>query len=139
MSVGALAVRHEVASAAMVRHSIADDLAGRAVCRESIDDVVLVASELVGNAVVHTLADPTSGLDITWDVESDDPGAGAELTAVVVRVADQSIAAPRPRTTDERDTGGRGLAIVAAIASDWGVRCSAMGKQVWARVPITMA
>jgi hypothetical protein len=58
---------------------------------------------------------------------------------VVVRVADPSNATPRPRTTDERDTGGRGLAIVAAIASDWGVRCSARGKQVWARVPITMA
>jgi anti-sigma regulatory factor (Ser/Thr protein kinase) len=132
MIVGALAVRHEPASAALVRHSIADDLSGRAVCRESIDDVVLVASELVGNAVLHTEADTTNDLDVTWDVET-----GPET--VVVRVADPSNAAPRPRNTDESDTGGRGLAIVAAIATDWGVRCSSVGKQVWARVPITMA
>ncbi len=129
MTVGMLAVRHEASSAAIVRHSIADDLSGRAVCRESIDDVVLVASELVGNAVVHTTALSAGDLDISWDVDPQ---------WVVVRVADPSDVAPRPRTTDESDTGGRGLAIVAAIASDWGVLCSAVGKQVWARVPITM-
>jgi anti-sigma regulatory factor (Ser/Thr protein kinase) len=126
--VGALAVRHEAASAALVRHSIADDLVGRAVHRESIDDVVLVASELVGNAVVHTAAQSVDDLTIRWEI-------GPE--AVVVRVADASDTVPRVRSSDERHTGGRGLAIVAAIASDWGVLRSSAGKQVWARVPIT--
>jgi len=127
---GALAVRHEAASAALVRHSIAADLSGRAVCRSSIDDVVLVASELVGNAVRHTSADATNDLDISWEVET-------SPETVVVRVADPSDATPRPRSTDQSDTSGRGLAIVAAIATDWGVLCSSVGKQVWARVPIT--
>ena len=125
---GALAVRHEAASAALVRHSIADDLVGRAVHRESIDDVVLVASELVGNAVVHTAAQSVDDLTISWEI-------GPE--AVVVRVADASDTVPRVRSSDENHTGGRGLAIVAAIASDWGVLRSPAGKQVWARVPIT--
>jgi anti-sigma regulatory factor (Ser/Thr protein kinase) len=130
MTVGALAVRHHATSAAVVRHSIADDLVGAEVARDSIDDVVLVASELVGNAVMHTGLGTGADLDVSWDVE---PGA------VVVRVADPSGDLPRLRPADDAATGGRGLAIVAALASDWGVYRSAEGKQVWARVPIARA
>jgi anti-sigma regulatory factor (Ser/Thr protein kinase) len=125
MSVGALAVRHHATSAAVVRHSIADDLAGNAVARDSIDDVVLVASELVGNAVVHT--DDAEDLDISWELE---PGS------VVVRVADPSDDLPRQLDIATAGASGRGLAIVAAIATDWGVERRDHGKQVWARVPV---
>lgn len=130
MSVGTLDVRHDATSAAVVRHSIADDLAGNGVTRDSIDDVVLVASELVGNAVVHTGV--RSGfqqeqLAVSWEIEP---------VTVVVRVTDASPTLPRPNAADPNRPGGRGLAIVAAIASDWGVQCSRQGKQVWARVPV---
>lgn len=128
MVLGALAVRHEAASAALVRNSIAEDLAARAVSADSIADVVLVASELVGNAVVHTGAERADELAIAWDVEPD---------AVVVRVADRSDTPPRLRRSDDRLTGGRGLAIVAALSTDWGVLQSPSGKQVWARVPVS--
>ncbi|MDT4944364.1 MAG: hypothetical protein QOH14_1097, partial [Pseudonocardiales bacterium] len=47
--VGALLVRHEAASAALVRHQIVDDLARQRVASDSIDEVALVATELVGN------------------------------------------------------------------------------------------
>ena len=136
MGVGALAVRHHVTSAAVVRHHIADDLAGNAVARDSIDDVVLVASELVGNAVVHTGPDTAEDLhaaedlDVRWEIE---PGA------VVVRVTDPSGQLPEPRAAEAGRTGGRGLAIVAAIATDWGVQRWRRGKEVWARVPIQRA
>ena len=126
MAVGAVAVRHHATSAALVRHSIADDLAGNRVARDSIDDVVLVASELVGNAVVHA-GGPEDDLDVSWDIEP---------SAVVVRVADASATVPELRSADAARTGGRGLAIVASIASDWGVHRWPRGKQVWARVPI---
>ena len=128
MGLGMLAVRHDPASAALVRHSIADDLATRAVAPDSIDDVVLVASELVGNAVMHAAARYDQDLDVTWDVESD---------TVVVQVLDGSVDLPRRRSTSDTKTGGRGLAIVAALAVDWGVRRNERGKQVWARIPIT--
>lgn len=128
MTAGNLSVRHSATSAALVRHSIADDLAGRAIAPDSIADVVLVASELVGNAVLHTDGhDEAAGLSVAWDVE---PGA------VVVRVGDPSDELPHRRPSTETDTGGRGLAIIAAIASDWGVRRNRPGKQVWARVPV---
>jgi two-component sensor histidine kinase len=128
MSLGTLAVRHDPTSAALVRHSIADDLASMAVTPDSIDDVVLVASELVGNAVLHAAASYDQELDVRWDVESD---------TVTVQVVDGSADLPRQRSTNESETGGRGLAIVAALAVDWGVRRNERGKQVWARVPIT--
>lgn len=127
---GVLAVSHEPASAAKVRHTIADDLATREVSDECIDDVVLVASELVGNALTHAGDDGDHQLDISWEVEHD---------AVVVRVLDDSPELPRRRASGERDGRGRGLSIVAAIALDWGVRRTDGGKLVWARVPILPA
>ena len=128
MGVGTLAVRHDPTSAALVRHSIADDLAGNGIDSDSIDDVVLVASELVGNAVTHASAGFERGLDVTWDVERD---------AVVIRVLDGSPDLPRQRSTDATATSGRGLTIVAALADDWGVRRNEHGKQVWARIAIS--
>jgi anti-sigma regulatory factor (Ser/Thr protein kinase) len=125
---GTLAVRHDPTSAALVRRSIANDLAGNGIDDDSIDDVVLVASELVGNAVIHAPARLDSGLNVTWEVEPD---------AVVVRVLDGSPDLPRQRSTNDNETGGRGLTIVAALAADWGVRRNARGKQVWARVAIS--
>ena len=124
---GVLAVAPEPASAALVRHSIAADLLARQVSPLCVDDVVLVASELVSNAVIHAPAPDEAELDVTWEVEPD---------AIVVRVLDSSPELPRGRSTNETDTRGRGLFIVAALALDWGVRRTPDGKQVWARIPI---
>jgi anti-sigma regulatory factor (Ser/Thr protein kinase) len=125
--VGVLAIAPEPASAALVRRSIAADLHVRHVAQERIDDVILVASELVSNAVIHARPPPDAELDVAWEVEPD---------AVVVRVLDGSPELPRGRTTNETDTRGRGLFIVAMLARDWGVRRTDHGKQVWARVPL---
>lgn len=123
---GVLAVAHDPVSAAFVRRSIAADLTGKGLEQESIDDVVLVASELVTNAVLHAPTHDGSELDISWEIEPQ---------AVVVRVLDDSPTLPHRRSTNETDTSGRGLYIVAAIARDWGVRRTDGGKQVWARIP----
>jgi two-component sensor histidine kinase len=128
--VGVLAVNHHPANAAVVRRSIAADLSERHLDPERIDDVVLVASELVSNAVVHATSEVDEDLDVTWDVRPD---------CVLIQVVDASPEMPRPRSTDETDTRGRGLSIVAALALDWGVRRTGSGKQVWARVPIAAA
>lgn len=125
---GALAVRHDPTSAALVRHSIADDLAAESLSADSIADVVLVASELVGNAVRHTAAS-ADDLGISWEVEDD---------AVTVRVTDPSDVPPRPRPANDY-YGGRGLPIIAAIATEWGVRPLPAGKEVWARVAVSGA
>jgi two-component sensor histidine kinase len=111
-----------------VRHLIAADLISQGILADCVDDVVLVASELVSNAVRHTpAAHGNDDLGVTWTVESDN---------VLIGVLDASPEMPHRRTTDETETRGRGLFIVATLAHEWGAQRLNEGKQVWARVPI---
>jgi two-component sensor histidine kinase len=126
VDVGAMAVRHHLSSAALVRDAIAEDLRRADITRDTAADVILVASELVGNAVVHTPDE--DGLDVSWDVLPD---------AVMLTVHDGSSTLPCPRHATGHETSGRGLAIVAALSADWGVDATADGKQVWARIPVS--
>lgn len=127
MSVATLPVRHDPASAAVVRHELTADLTRLRVVPSCVDDVVLVASELVANAIRH--AEPVSArkIDVTWDFEDD---------GIVIRVEDGTAEPPRRRSTGTRQPDGRGMAIIEALASDWGVERTARGKRVWARVPV---
>jgi anti-sigma regulatory factor (Ser/Thr protein kinase) len=124
---GALMVRHEAASAAIVRRHLAQDLASYDLPADAIDDAVLVASELVGNAVRHTTAAPSDTLEVSWDVDS---------SGVRVCVGDPSDEPPHLRIVGDDEPGGRGLKIVDAMSDDWGVERGASGKKVWAHVPI---
>ncbi|MGH8962052.1 MAG: ATP-binding protein [Jatrophihabitantaceae bacterium] len=117
-------VRHEPSSAALVRRRLSEDLSRHGVDPDSIDEVVLVASELVGNAVRHTSA---GQLDVTWDLDAD---------GVTVRVADASSTLPTLRTPQSDEPSGRGLTIVAKVSDDWGAYPLASGKRVWAHVPV---
>lgn len=123
-----LCVRHDASSAAVVRNEIAADLTARRVTADSVGDVVLVISELVGNAVVHSGV--KTDLDVAWDVEGD---------TVIVRVKDDSDVCPTPRDAAADATSGRGLAIVAALSAEWGVQRASRGKLVWAKVPVHLA
>lgn len=124
---GALLVRHEPASAAFVRRQLADDLAAYDLPAQTIDDAVLVASELVGNAIRHTDVSRSGTLNVSWDVDE---------SGVRVAVADPSSQEPRLRAAGIEDVSGRGLAIVSAVSDDWGVERVAQGKRVWAHVPL---
>ncbi|HEU5107758.1 MAG TPA: ATP-binding protein [Micromonosporaceae bacterium] len=76
----------------------------------------VVVSELVTNAVQH------GGGCVALTVESHDG-------RVLLRVADGSSVVPRPRDPDE--TGGRGLAVIEALSTGWGVDDYQGGKRVW--------
>jgi anti-sigma regulatory factor (Ser/Thr protein kinase) len=101
----------------------------RMACRDwrldahTCDDALLVATELVANAVDHartpcvlTLSRDQDGLRIT--VRDFAPGQLPQLQPVDV--------------TAER---GRGLQVVAAVSSEWGVAAVDGEKSVWAVVP----
>jgi two-component sensor histidine kinase len=127
---GTLLVRNQAIGAAAVRDNIAADLGNR-VAPNSVDDVLLVATELVTNALRHGGAASTTGVrpfDVNWELGGDE---------VVVRVQDQNPEPPQLLPPDAFRSGGRGLAIVSAIAHDWGVLPLRAGKQVWARVPVS--
>lgn len=103
-----------------------EDLRGR-LDDDRLDDLRLVVSELVANAVLHAGLHPTQRIVVRlWvgptraRVEVEDPGRGF-----------------RPHAARDSDAfGGRGLGIVQRLASEWGV---ARGDRtlVWAELPLT--
>ncbi|MDQ6851320.1 MAG: ATP-binding protein [Actinomycetota bacterium] len=124
---GAMLVRHQLTSAAIVRREIAADLDDRGFDPECIEDVALVASELVGNAVKHVTLPPDGNVDVTWNIAE---------THIMLAVSDPSDQPPRIRVATPAETSGRGLAIVESLSAAWGVDRLPTGKRVWAKVPL---
>jgi anti-sigma regulatory factor (Ser/Thr protein kinase) len=89
---------------------------------ELCDTLALLTSELVTNVVLHVRAECELRVRRL-------PGA------VRVEVRDPSPVAPH-RGHQHRDPGttGRGMVLVDALASDWGVDAGADGKTVWFEV-----
>lgn len=86
-----------------------------------LDDAVLVADELVSNAIQHGHGPRTCRFTVL------DGGRGlrAEIT-------DAGSGEPHLRTPD--NTGGRGLLLVDRLANAWGVHWFSGHKTVWAEV-----
>ncbi|HEY7007757.1 MAG TPA: ATP-binding protein [Jatrophihabitantaceae bacterium] len=125
---GAMLVRHEPTSASTVRHALAHDLDEHGVDEDSVATVVLVASELVTNAIRHgDIADADDELDVDWAIHTDH---------VVVSVEDPSSKLPQRRHPMPEEPGGRGLTIIDALSSAWGAEPTRRGKRVWAKVSI---
>ncbi|MFV2178737.1 ATP-binding protein [Actinomadura sp. LOL_016] len=82
----------------------------------------LILSELVTNSYVHGAG------TIVVRVFRHDPSGLPQ-----VEVWDESAELPVVRPPDNASTSGRGLLMVAALATDWGVRAlPGGGKAVWA-------
>ncbi|OSC62656.1 hypothetical protein CJI59_32950 [Streptomyces sp. Alain-F2R5] len=90
------------------------------------ETLVLLVSELVTNAVVHTGRSAVLRLVL--------PGAVTEETeeaTVRLEVDDASDRAPVARCADGEATGGRGLALVDGLADRWGWSREGTGKRIW--------
>ena len=106
-------------SAAVSRHLMAD-LLSESLSRQDLDVVLLLANELVTNAIVHA----AENFELTVRVLSG---------FVEVAVADSDRRMPAVRTPTAATGSGRGLAIVETLAQDWGVTKHDFGKAVWFR------
>ncbi|MFD7083421.1 ATP-binding protein [Streptomyces sp. NPDC059918] len=91
------------------------------------DDIRLCVSELASNAVEHgTHGMGTRGV-FHLRIDADDLHVHVEVED------DDPTATPRVRPESEKATGGRGMAIVASLATAWGFENRAFGggKAVW--------
>lgn len=86
------------------------------------EDVALVVSELVTNAVEHAV--PPISLRMA-----------RHRRHVYVCVCDGSAASPWQRQPVSGDEGGRGLLVTAALADRYGYRRVPQGKAIWAVLP----
>ncbi|WP_375480949.1 ATP-binding protein [uncultured Jatrophihabitans sp.] len=86
-------------------------------------DVELIISELVTNAV--RAESPTVVVGLALD--------GRKL---LVTVGDLAAGWPEQREAGIHDTTGRGLPLVSAISSSWGVHMLTSGKTVWAELDV---
>ncbi|MEU8892203.1 ATP-binding protein [Streptomyces sp. NPDC048442] len=109
------------------------------------ETLVLLISELVTNAVVHTGCPAVLRMlfpgDGTADAGPDSgsasgPAVGAVCMGGTVRVevADVSACPPRPRHAEGDDTNGRGLELVDGLADRWGWQAEGAGKRIWCEV-----
>ncbi|MFG2855994.1 SpoIIE family protein phosphatase [Streptomyces mirabilis] len=91
---------------------------------DSMDGGLLVVSELVTNALVHT--DGQVRLDITLINHR-----------LRISVADTSPRTPiKPTSIGWEATGGRGILLVEAMSATWGSVPVSGGKQVWSEIPL---
>jgi hypothetical protein len=90
--------------------------------QQFLDDAVLVASELVSNAVLHA----RTAMRLTLSSDG--------LGGVRIEVYDENPRMPAPAAAPLHATSGRGLNAVAVIATGWGTEDRGDGKAVWAQL-----
>ncbi|MFJ8545406.1 ATP-binding protein [Streptomyces sp. NPDC093586] len=120
-----LEIRPDPAEVGRARRWARSRLAGSGIRADEqlAETLVLIVSELVTNAVVHTGCPAVLRLVL--------PGVVTGETTVRLEVDDTSGSAPVPRCVDDDATGGRGLALVDGLADRWGWSREGAGKRIW--------
>jgi anti-sigma regulatory factor (Ser/Thr protein kinase) len=125
-------VPHHARGAHVARHRLADEL-DALIAADRLDDAIAIAAELVGNAVRHAAPLPGDVIRVAWRLLADD--------TLEIRVTDGGsttapdgalTTGPELRVAAPDAVDGRGLTIVAALASRWGVERDGLGQCVWA-------
>ena len=91
---------------------------------ELADDAELVTGELLVNVLLHT----EGGAVLTLEVLPE------PVRRVRLSVQDRSSAWPRRRAPGETATSGRGLLLLDAVATRWGIEPRGEGKAVWCEI-----
>ncbi|WP_432047059.1 MULTISPECIES: ATP-binding protein [Streptomyces] len=123
----ALRLPSTASSVSTARAAVRERLRAWGVSAQVCDDALLVVSELVTNVITHTVSDH---LECRLSV-------GAGLLRIEVEDEIRAHTLPAPRTPDSDEHCGRGLLLVGAVSSAWGVRDAphGPGRIVWAELP----
>lgn len=121
-----LEIRPDPAEVGRARRWARSRLAGSGIGADEplAETLILLVSELVTNAVVHTGCPAVLRLSL--------PGVlGESLGTVRLEVADSSARPPVPRHAEGDETNGRGLELVDGLADRWGWNAEGVGKSIW--------
>lgn len=88
-----------------------------------VDDAALVVTELVGNAVAHARS-------------SCQLAVARSANGVRIEVQDHGAGTPEPQPQDLESEHGRGLLIIAALSTAWGIDEAPGGKTVWVELSV---
>jgi anti-sigma regulatory factor (Ser/Thr protein kinase) len=116
----------DLSSVALARRFVREKLSEWGI-ESSLDDAMLVVSELASNALRHA--------ESSYRVR-----LAAAGPALRIEVSDDGVGMVEPRPLTDSDEHGRGLHLVSALAASWGTEASGTGgKLVWAELPIGAA
>jgi anti-sigma regulatory factor (Ser/Thr protein kinase) len=109
-------------AAAQARHLVAHALQAWSL-PQLMEDAELIVSELVSNTVAHAVGDC---IQVTM--------LRLSRQRVRISVVDRDSRRPKRRAPDADGERGRGLLLVEACSSEWGVRVLPGGKSVWSEL-----
>ncbi|MFB8774727.1 ATP-binding protein [Streptomyces broussonetiae] len=114
-------------SAGLARRQLRTLLTAWHVGEEARDNAVLVASELVGNAIAHSVSER-----IVFRVVL----TAADALRLEVEDQRRGLTRPHPRQPGPDEQGGRGLLLVEVVSAAWGVidLPHRPGRTVWAEL-----
>jgi two-component sensor histidine kinase len=115
-------------AAATARYTVTDGL-GDEVPQRTVEDVLLVISELVTNAVRHAGAGSGDVIDVCVTNRGE---------TLLIEVVDREPAAA-PKMRDDDAPGGMGLVVVSGLCTDWGTKQQRGHKTVWAEYSLEAA
>jgi PAS domain S-box-containing protein len=107
----------------VARHAIAARLSELGIDAEISYTAQVCGSELVTNAVRYGSAPVEMRVRRT-------------AASVVIEVLDANLSRPELRELEPDAVSGRGLHLLAALCSQWGVRPTGTGKAVWCELPL---
>ena len=116
-----LELPHSLSSVAEARRFVADHVKEWK-AEQVLSDAVLVTSELAANAIMHAASPCRIRLSL-------------DAATLRIDVIDAGSGTPEPQLADSAAEHGRGLRMVDAVASAWGVEAlPGEGKLVWAEL-----
>ncbi|MBA0052716.1 ATP-binding protein [Streptomyces sp. AJS327] len=117
-----MAVPHSPAGVGTARRTVREDLLAHGTPDSVVDDAILILSELLSNSCRHARPlDARESVHVAWSQDT-----RGDITISVTDGGGPTR--PLPATPSVSARGGRGLAIITALARDWGVTEEARGR-----------